>query len=110
MDDDADVFRCVLSLLIDLRSRYEDPRVFVNDILFTPTDEQVFDYEEYLRTVGDRKKVKKPPLPVRCMSRYAVDEEAHREEVREREERRFEAPPPAPVAPPKFKGKKVKVK
>jgi len=110
MADDTDVFRCALSLLCDLQSQYENPRVFVNGRSFVPTDEQVADYEAYLQAVVAHENPPKPPLPATCMRAYVVDTAEHARELQEREDRKHTQLKTPAVSQPPGCGAKVKIK
>lgn len=108
IEDDRDAFKCILSLLLDLRSRYEAPQVFVNGNRFVPSDEHVADYEAYTEALVNGEVPEALSLPLTCMKPYVKDSEQYEEEMRAREERRYEPPPPPPVR--RNRGRKVKVK
>lgn len=86
MEDDRDAYRCLLSLLLDLRARYDNPKVYVNEKFFRPKEEALADYAEYGEALVQGAKPDKPALPVNCMSAYVEDAEEYRRELRQQQE------------------------
>ena len=91
MDDDRDVYRYLLCILLDLQERHENPIIFVNEKRFRPKEEDVADYQQYLADMVEHKKVTKPIVSVACMRRYATDIVEHDRELREQAEQIVES-------------------